>query len=332
MITPVKPDNGASVKLLTDFQRRFLRDEKGRAGIPGEKSFERAFDGKEHTHPRPVMFSWEDDGEYGEGNYILVISRNPDLSSPSALITDRKSARVYNLMADTRYYWCVQKEGRRSEIREFRTADEYPRFIHIDGISNVRDMGGIRVSGGTIKQGMIYRGGEFDLHMHITAKGMKELLDLGIRTDIDMRGESVGKVEYGAGEPFGIRRVLIPTPGYNVERDSESYIKILRMLTDETVYPVYHHCWGGADRGGTLSLLIESVCGADDKAITDDYELTSLSIWGRRTRNYGEFANMLEVFRGYEGGSISGCVQSWLRSHGLSEDEMRKIRSIIVES
>ena len=126
------------------------------------------------------------------------------MSSPAVYVTSRSSCEVYNLKISTAYYWCVQKNGRRSSVFSFITASDLPRFIKIDGVSNVRDMGGYPLSSGAkIRQGLVYRGSEFENAMHITDEGVDDILRLKIKTDLDLRGEAFRDVAYPTSPLFG---------------------------------------------------------------------------------------------------------------------------------
>ena len=65
-------------------------------------------------------------------------------------------------------------------------------------------------------------------------------------------------------------------------------------MANENNYPIYFHCNAGADRTGTLAILIEALLGVSEEDITKDFELTTFSIYGARYRGKivnGKFAN-----------------------------------------
>ena len=171
MIYLREPKNGASVSLATKHQIEFISDNerKARGLLGADFKFDwtdaiPGCDREERSLPAPVHFEWRDRpleiGHNGRKIYtFLIISENEDLTSPAVYTTARSSYDVYNLKIDTKYYWCVQKNGRRSEVYSFTTKNIVPRFIRIGGNSNVRDMGGYNLEGGgRIRQGIIYRG------------------------------------------------------------------------------------------------------------------------------------------------------------------------------
>lgn len=104
---------------------------------------------------------------------------------------------------------------------------------------------GYSVDGGKIRQGLVYRGGEFELHMNLTAKGVEDLLRLKIRTEIDLRGESIGKVDFTTAEVVGVKRILIPAVPYTdvfSEKFSKNVKKFFKVFTVKSNYPLYYHC------------------------------------------------------------------------------------------
>ncbi len=337
------PEKDAAVSLLTEMQRTFLSPEEDakRAALDGALNFH-WYDLKkgenEQSIPAPLRVSFRvtvEEDEKEDGYAIVLVSEREDMSDPVAVeMTEGDSCDIYNLGIGRTYYVCVQKEGKRSEIRRFTTLRELPRGIFIDGISNVRDAGGYACDGGKVRQGLLYRGGEVERHMHITPSGIRAMQSLGIRTDLDLRGEAVGTVDYPTLSPFGIRRVLIPMRPYGELIDpenAETLCEIFRLLADPEAYPLYHHCWGGADRGGSLAFLIGAVLGVSMDDLLLDYEFTSLSIWNTRSRNYPEFLKLKNAVLEAEGNTVSEKAANLLCSLGVPRESIVSIRSILIE-
>lgn len=87
----------------------------------------------------------------------------------------------------------------------------------------------------------VYRGGQ------PTEKGFTSLAKLGIKTDIDLRGEGF---EATAAERAGLHYVRMPWNGFKAPSDTE-VAAILAILNDRSEWPVFVHCKRGADRTGT---------------------------------------------------------------------------------
>lgn len=343
MLKLLTPNAGAEVSLQTAIQKKFIAEEDKRRAMDGALTFRwyaLEKEGCDRSLPEPVRFSWEDipdeggDPRCAGGQYLLIVSEYADLRAPVVEMTETCEYDLYNLDIGKEYFWCVQKEGKRSEISSFRTAWDLPRCLYIDGVSNVRDAGGYRIPGGRVRRGMVYRGGEVERHMHITPKGIEQMKALGIRTDLDLRGEAVGVIEYPLLPLYGIDRVLLPIVPYAEIFEKKHRValrKILKVFTKPKAYPIYHHCWGGADRGGTLAFLLGALVGMSLDDLYYEYEFTSLSIWGLRSRNYEPFRRMVEKLNGFPGDTLAEKTAAFFLSLGLSEKDVTAIRTLLTE-
>ena len=335
------PRNNEAVCLQTDEQKNFLAEEDRRAALDGALTF-RWYDlekqGIDRSQPQPVTFVWEEVGEEISediADACLLVSEYEDMRGAWVYVTEGTSCEVYNLKVGIRYFWCVQKNGRRSEVSAFRTLPRLPRTLKIDYISNVRDIGGYKVEGGAIRQGLVYRGGEFELHMHLTEAGMKELTRLGIRTELDMRGEAKDKVDHTTAEVIGIRRVYVPSVPYTKvfnEEQGPAIKAFFETFTDPCNYPIYFHCWGGADRAGTFAFILGAFLGMRYEDLINEYEFTSLSIWKTRSRNYGEFRQFTELFLSLPGETMHQKGEAFLKEHaGLTDGQLAAIYDMLVD-
>lgn len=326
MIRLLSPRNGETVFLLTEKQRRFRS--QGCAGGLDWLNLQ-CSEGEDCSLPVKVEFIWEG----GNGEYLFELSENVEFHGARMIRTNEKNVRVGNLKMNQQYFWRV--DG--AEACSFRTEDAAPRWIEVDGISNVRDIGAWRTKdGGRIRQGMVYRGGELDVHMTVTERGMKTLREeLGIRTDLDIRAEAVGRISES---PMGadVNFQLIPVVAYGEffsEEQKEACRRVFSLFADETNYPIYFHCWGGADRTGTIAIVLQALLGADEEDVLTDYELTSLSIWGERSRTSEWFPPLIEALDrfGSEGDDINRKAENFLLWCGVTEEQIRSIRRILRE-
>lgn len=334
-----KPIQDAVVSLHTEMQSKFLLDEQRRARMKAAfayKWYDLEKQGEDFSCPAPVHFEWEEAAlGLSGGLFYLLVSENECLENPWVYITDAPFYDVFNLKCGTKYFWCVQKNGKRSSVESFFTAPTAPRCIKIDGVSNVRDIGGYKVAGGRIRQGMVYRGGEMELHMQLCKDGCDELRRLGIRTDLDMRAEAADKIDYTTAEALGVKRIFVPSMPYadvfdkKYTRDLKNFY---RVFADRRNYPIYFHCWGGADRTGTFAFILGAFLGMSLADILNDYEFTSLSIWGLRSRNHDGFAGFLKLFMELPGDTLCEKAVFYLRDYAkLSEKQLALIYDVLVE-
>lgn len=312
MIKLISPADGAVVTLATDAQREFLATD--RSAFAAEtidwlnlKRHEVA----DLSFPSPVIFMWDSDAEE-----TLEISETRDFTEPLRY-RGANTASVYNLKAQTRYFWRVGS----SETRTFETESFFPCFKYIDGITNVRDCGNAFV-----KQGLLYRGSELNSHVNVTPTGLRSLKDeLQIRTVLDLRGANEA-----CENPYGGDYFNIPARAYaEYIEDRDTNRNIFELLANESLYPIYFHCWGGADRTGTVAFLLGALLGVPYETLVADYEITSLSIWGDRTRGSELFCGLVSALEKYRGDNIHAKVESFMTACGVTQNTVDSLRKIL---
>lgn len=126
-----KPIQGAVVSLQTEMQSKFLLDEQRRARMKAAfayKWYDLEKQGEDFSCPAPVHFEWEEAAlGLSGGLFYLLVSENECLENPWIYITDAPFYDVFNLKCGTKYFWCVQKNGKRSDVESFFTAPTAPR-------------------------------------------------------------------------------------------------------------------------------------------------------------------------------------------------------------
>ena len=293
-----------------------------------------------------VVISWENLFD-GATSFRLEYSVNENYSDAivEEFSADVTRAELYNLLKATKYYARVVAEGVNGNdyaIGGFTTSDMGPRVMKIDGIYNVRDLGGyVTESGERTLQGLFFRGGALSddtshaYNHNLTANGAAYMRDvLGIKTDFDLRTQE---------ENLGL--TSSPIPGatleyYNVGGYSnafgaykEAYRKVFTALADKSRYPVYMHCTGGADRTGTVSFLVNALCGVDEATLIKDYEMTSFSVYGERNSQkdspYG-FPAFLNTLKAYSGNTLSEKTAAYMKEIGVSETDIYNIKAIML--
>jgi len=300
----------------------------------------------ERSLPRPVRFRWQPlDPAQNHAQYDLIISPTPDFSAARRLnALPAAEAEVPHLLLDTRYYWKVvhysagQPVGQ-SPVWSFHTPAAPPRWIHVPGISNVRDLGGWMIGADhRVRQGLLFRSSEFNTHTVLSPEGERVLIeDLGIRTDLDLRGTADDEAPAPALDNTRVDWQLCPLYAY---RDifnpagMQSIRRAFHILSDPARYPVLIHCWAGADRTGTLAFLVNGVLGVDLDDLIHDYELTSLSRAGLRLHTDQSFQEILQGLEAYAaaGDTIQECIRAYLLAAGVSPSELHSLAAILVEA
>ena len=332
---------------LNNVPIRILEPADGSTTLPLQK-YEWPGDAKDDDRdlPRPVTFAWEGCSESGGVEYELEISSSSDLSdSIRKTATTDCWADVLHLAVGTRYYWkvvakCNDQKIAESPVSQFITHDATPRWIRVPGTTNVRDLGGWPLSGGgRIRQEMVYRSSEMNCHQEITEEGRRVLEnELGIRTVIDLRKTSDGEDARPALDQDKVQWINISIASYGHICDDgmrEKFRQIFGVFADRSNYPIQFHCWGGADRAGTVAFLLNALLGARMEDLIRDYELTSMSIWGERSASDPErFKNLLSVLHsfGEERDTIHKKVEIYLSDIGVTSEEVDTIRDHLTDS
>ena len=289
------------------------------------------------TTPLGVVFRWK--GGAGE----LQLCQDTAFERPLRY-RGKGCCTVYNLLPGSAWHWRVVLSNRQySEIRRFTIEDALPVFLNVEGLSNVRDIGGWRTNDGRrIRSRMLIRGCQFEpkgsLDFRITEAGKATYFgELGVHTELDLRKFEEGKEVLV--HP-GYRRIHIPASAYatwaqegifSVEQKA-TMKRIFTILCDENVYPLYFHCAGGGDRTGTLAFLIETLLGVSLEDALTDYEYSNLSISGERSRYSEVFTAFLAKLETCAPGKGIQCqVKAYLRDCGVATAMMRKLRNLLLE-
>ncbi len=261
--------------------------------------------------PAPVSIQWETAA--GGGSQRVYVADNPDYEDALTYSVSGSSTSydIYNLIPGKHYYWKVTSTARDAGTGEFLTTGRR-RFLKVDNVCNVRDLGGIPTADGTkrIKYGMIFRGGEMNGYhkdyegrfCRIDKNGIQAMEKLGIKAILDLRTDSeavdITVSPLGEGTDY-IRFTTANQFYYDKCWNSDVYIDAFQWAIDELRKgkPVFFHCIFGADRTGTLAFLMEALLGVGENQLAIDYELTSFS-YGLETppRRRGP-KNELSVYR-----------------------------------
>ena len=218
-------------------------------------------------------------------------------------------------------------------------AAEMPVVYSVPGLRNVRDIGGWT----GLRTGRVFRGSELvwleGCENGVNPETRRMLTEvMKLKSDLDLRGEAKwGIFDYGNRrfvelQAFGIPKLPHGFPSYlGLFSHPETVASALREFAKDENYPIYVHCAGGADRTGSLILLVEALCGVKEGDVDIDYELTSFAvIYGLRHRdevgrlNWKGFKD--ELRRRYPADTLNGSVERYVRDLGLTDAEIAAIR------
>lgn len=232
--------------------------------------------------------------------YKVLVSENQDMSNAKELKTTGNKVNINNLFVNTDYYWKVVAGDEESYVAKFTTGD-YPRWMTCRsltgeedgrGIYNVRDLGGYMTeSGRRVKQGLVFRGGEittmtssghYNTITEVAKKAFREDMGMAGGIELDLRGTSDITDGYKAcafAENGDIDYVMHAIKSYEqtFTQTRSEVAPIFEILKNADTKPVYFHCFGGADRTGTLGFLLNGLLGVSYEDLVIDFELTSYS-------------------------------------------------------
>ena len=257
-----------------------------------------------------VELEFSAEGAPEDTEFTVLVSDNEDFENAKELKTTGNSVCARNLFVNTEYYWKVVAGDEESEVGTFTTED-YPRWITARsltgeedgrGIYNVRDMGGYMTdTGKRVKQGLVYRGGEittmtnsghYNTITEVAKKAFREDMGMVGGVELDLRGAgdiSDGYKACGFAEDGDIEYTQIAIKSYeetftkngsgqtNATEARANVARIFELLKNADQKPVYYHCFGGADRTGTIGFLLNGVLGVSYEDLVIDFELTSYS-------------------------------------------------------
>ena len=344
----------ASTEIHTDLQKTYL------AASDPHSILTYADNGGtvELGRPNPITLTWtvSDNAAGHISAYTLRIWTKADASDAReiAIGADETEYAFYNAFIGQNYYWSVtmlddKGNTTASSVATFRTALQAPRNLYVDGVTNVRDLGGwIMSDGSKVRQGMIYRGARLNendsAEILISEKGIRTLRDeIGIKTEIDLRQTQAvnGRDESGGitVSPLGEGVNYIACPMYYGDKlisdakNKQRVKEIFAILADENNYPIYFHCSIGTDRTGLIVWLINGLCGVAEKNLWRDYLFSNFgTIGGTRTRSNNESVYVNKI-KAKTGDTLADKTYNFLKDYfGVPEANLQAVIRIMKET
>ncbi len=246
----------------------------------------------------------------------------------------------------------------------------YTRSYAMDGMCNLRDLGGYAADGGVTRYGVLFRG---DLPQRLSEDDKARFAALGVRHTLDLRNTDESEtmpdelsrlegVSYRQIPMLNVPRAVARTrPGGINAFDAEYFWgdEYIRMLESnhpwtrscmeylaEAEGPVLFHCFTGKDRTGILSMLVLGLCGVSENDIAADYSVSQIYLrplyrWMRE--NFADFASRPETLPFYSTAAenilavyghvrtIYGSVPAFLHECGVTDQTMTAIKEKLIE-
>lgn len=217
------------------------------------------------------------------------------------------------------------------------SGETYPRG------KNCRDLGGWSADGGTVRYGLLFRGGEPN-----PADADLMVGQLGIMTEVQLLPVSEQAPNYKMKSVWGIDWAGNDTESDSVHTINDSKVlwrKVVEPILDSVIHhkPVIFHCGVGADRTGIIAIALESILGMSKADIDIEYELTNFSTgWQSlaggiyRARTYTAYQSMNTAVNNVplQGGLSSSWRNRWvshLLSCGISIDKINDFRAAMID-
>ena len=166
--------------------------------------------------------------------------------------------------------------------------------LHVPGVANLRDVGGMPVSGGRVRSGRLLRSGQL---ARLTPEGATTLRGWVSRV-VDLRDDA--EVAADPSALTGVPTTRIPLflgsaasffvedadlagmYRHLVDGAAVRFVEAMRVIAAGE--PTLVHCTVGKDRTGVTVALALSAVGADRDAVVADYALTASQLPPARTR------------------------------------------------
>lgn len=202
------------------------------------------------------------------------------------------------------------------------------RWLNTPQASNVRDLGGWACDGGTVRYGLLIRGGE------IVAADRDVLVgQCGVRHELNLRGaEEANRTVSPLGSDVWF---CCPTNfvWYSLA-DKATWKEILLYVIKAVTHnePVYFHCSAGADRTATVACMLEALLGMSQSDIDKDYELTCFSTGTEtdahaRRRNETDWNNLITQIDQHAGDTFRDKAVNFATSCGVPVSKINAFRA-----
>ena len=283
-----------------------------------------------HQCPEPVQ-SYLDGVSYDPDDYSVSLI---DKYAPSAAVLS--STRPIGKVVDGVTYF-NEVPNQETPFSSANTAGTVKpldrlRWLNTPSAVNVRDLGGWACDGGTVRYGLLFRGGE------VSAADRDVLVgECGVRHDLNLRGASEAT---WTESPLGSDIRFTKADDYNwyAATVNVAWKVNLRCVFDAVAHnePVYFHCAAGADRTGTLACVLEGLLGVSQSDIDKDYELTCFysgtgSDAAARRRNESDWTGLIEQINAFDGSTFRDKCVTFAAMLGFTAEEINAFRAAMID-
>ncbi|MBO7535938.1 MAG: tyrosine-protein phosphatase [Bacilli bacterium] len=286
---------------------------------------------EELSIPLPIHLEWD-----GSASSYTITIKVKGSSKSLTYTTTTNELDVYNLFSNTTYEWDVN-----GEAKDDFTTIEGLRNLYIDGLTNVRDIGGYDAGGSIVKQGMLIRSSKLTAddtgEIIISQKGIEELKKLGIKTELDLRDiepDSDGNIEQGgitSSVIDGVNYISFPmkSGGNYLQLNREVLPALFEILANEDNYPILFHCSIGTDRTGVVAFLVNGLLGVSKEDLYRDYLFSNFG-YIHGSRQPKTIKDYIDKVTSDKNQSLSYNIKTYLIAQGVKEEHINKVIGIML--
>ncbi len=322
IITTYNGETIPSYYIHTELQDKYLTGDYKLASVYGKGD-------KELSKPNAITIDFSGKVR-ASTNYEFYLDLNDDMENKIVFSLTEPKIELKNLKIKTVYYYQIKTETELSNIYAFLVNDDSVRNLDIDGVTNVRDLGGYKVNGKRINQGLLYRSSKFNedesTNLLITNDGINELVNvLNIKTEIDLRKTEDN--EYGGitSSPLGssVKYLHIPmkSGGNCILLNTDTIPTLFKELAKEENYPIIFHCSIGTDRTGMVAFLVLTLLGVESDSVYYDYLLSNFAPIGR-VRLYSTIDDYYKTIGDSSGDTPKDKAYNYLLSIGVEKNDL----------
>ena len=156
----------------------------------------------------------------------------------------------------------------------------------------------------------------------------------GIRSDIDLRSDDEC---YGmTGSPLG---PSVTWFHYSYSAYSGAFTtngmavtkKVFDVFMDDNNYPIVFHCIGGADRTGTVAMLLEALLGVPEEELWRDYLTTGFVGVVSDANHKRLFGDAMKKLKEFPGETLADKAESYFLKLGFTKDDVERLRERLLE-
>ncbi len=244
------------------------------------------------------------------------------------------------------------------------------RWVDFDAIDNVRDLGGLPVTGGgttrfgvALRSSTLQQATESDAALLLGSLGLRTLIDLRLPDEVVREGygligtlpiDTVNLPVRKSSQSSLAARDLVPDKtrvdlaelyGALLAGSPEEIVAAVRLIADPDRRTVVFHCAAGKDRTGVLAAVLLDAVGVAPEMIAADYALTNERMARVRERldALGSYTGLPPADTGILAVDPAvmltflgvlrrehGGAAAWLRARGLTAAQLTMLRRALV--